>query len=170
MCRKIEANFGQPAAKFSQRRTERFSFLFSYVIWYPFSLWINLTTTFNRQCHCCWSINLSNWARTARIRSGNRSGGIISFWAARREWARFRLTFQKMTFSLAKHRILLLFLMTIWFRDILQNVQYSILLEVRMFRVFFIKRLVGLGVWFALWVREVPGSNPGPALNSFIFL
>ena len=22
-------------------------------------------------------------------------------------------------------------------------------------------RLVGLGVWFSLWVREVPGSNPG---------
>ena len=25
-------------------------------------------------------------------------------------------------------------------------------------------RLVGLGVWFSLWVREVPGSNPGWAL------
>ena len=24
--------------------------------------------------------------------------------------------------------------------------------------------LVGLGVWFSLWVREVPGSNPGRAL------
>ena len=24
-------------------------------------------------------------------------------------------------------------------------------------------RLVGLGVWFSLWVREVPGSNPGRA-------
>ncbi len=26
-------------------------------------------------------------------------------------------------------------------------------------------RLVGLGVWFSLWVREVPGSNPGRALS-----
>jgi hypothetical protein len=26
------------------------------------------------------------------------------------------------------------------------------------------KWLVGLGVWFSLWVREVPGSNPGRAL------
>ena len=25
--------------------------------------------------------------------------------------------------------------------------------------------LSGLGVWFSLWVREVPGSNPGWALN-----
>ena len=25
------------------------------------------------------------------------------------------------------------------------------------------QRLVGLGVWFSLWVREVPGSNPGRA-------
>ena len=25
--------------------------------------------------------------------------------------------------------------------------------------------LDGLGVWFALWVREVPGSNPGQALS-----
>ena len=25
--------------------------------------------------------------------------------------------------------------------------------------------LVGLGVWFSLWVREVPGSNPGRALQ-----
>ena len=37
--------------------------------------------------------------------------------------------------------------------------------------------LVGLGVWFSLWVREVPGSNPGQArfffslfLFSFSFL
>ena len=27
--------------------------------------------------------------------------------------------------------------------------------------------LVGLGVWFSLWVREVPGSNPGRAHNFF---
>ena len=27
--------------------------------------------------------------------------------------------------------------------------------------------LVGLGVWFSLWVREVPGSNPGRALQVF---
>ena len=27
-----------------------------------------------------------------------------------------------------------------------------------------INRLNGLGVWFSLWVREVPGSNPGWAL------
>ena len=27
--------------------------------------------------------------------------------------------------------------------------------------------LVGLGVWFSLWVREVPGSNPGRALSLF---
>ena len=29
------------------------------------------------------------------------------------------------------------------------------------------KWLVGLGVWFSLWVREVPGSNPGRALEFF---
>ena len=28
-------------------------------------------------------------------------------------------------------------------------------------------RLVGLGVWFSLRVREVPGSNPGRALSFF---
>ena len=28
-------------------------------------------------------------------------------------------------------------------------------------------RLVGLGVWFSLWVREVPGSNPGRAHQLF---
>ena len=27
--------------------------------------------------------------------------------------------------------------------------------------------LSGLGVWFLLWVQEVPGSNPGWALNSW---
>ena len=32
----------------------------------------------------------------------------------------------------------------------------------------FSKWLVGLGVWFSLWVREVPGSNPGRA-QLFVF-
>ena len=31
----------------------------------------------------------------------------------------------------------------------------------------FYQWLVGLGVWFSLRVREVPGSNPGRALNIF---
>ena len=30
-------------------------------------------------------------------------------------------------------------------------------------------RLVGLGVWFSLWVREVPGSNPGRAHFPLIY-
>ena len=30
--------------------------------------------------------------------------------------------------------------------------------------------LVGLGVWFSLWVREVPGSNPGRALILFFLV
>ena len=30
-----------------------------------------------------------------------------------------------------------------------------------------VRRLNGLGVWFSLWVREVPGSNPGWAHFSF---
>ena len=29
--------------------------------------------------------------------------------------------------------------------------------------------LVGLGVWFSLWVREVPGSNPGRALRFYFY-
>lgn len=29
------------------------------------------------------------------------------------------------------------------------------------------KRPLGLGVWFLLWVQEVPGSNPGGALLFF---
>lgn len=29
---------------------------------------------------------------------------------------------------------------------------------------------VGLGVWFLLWVQEVPGSNPGRARNFFFQL
>ena len=32
-------------------------------------------------------------------------------------------------------------------------------------RLFFVYRLVGLGVWFSLWVQEVPGSNPRQAQN-----
>ena len=30
--------------------------------------------------------------------------------------------------------------------------------------------LSGLGVWFLLWVQEVPGSNPGWALKPFIYM
>ena len=33
-----------------------------------------------------------------------------------------------------------------------------------------LQRLNGLGVWFSLWVREVPGSNPGWALSFWNFL
>ena len=35
---------------------------------------------------------------------------------------------------------------------------------------FLIQWLVGLGVWFSLWVREVPGSNPGRAQYFFVLL
>ena len=31
-----------------------------------------------------------------------------------------------------------------------------------------LQRLSGLGVWFLLWVQEVPGSNPGWALLPFL--
>ena len=33
--------------------------------------------------------------------------------------------------------------------------------KVMYFEPFLYKRLSGLGVWFLLWVQEVPGSNPG---------
>ena len=37
-------------------------------------------------------------------------------------------------------------------------------------RITFQPGLNGLGVWFSLWVREVPGSNPGWALQYFVIL
>ena len=41
-------------------------------------------------------------------------------------------------------------------------------LHCKRFRISFShRRLVGLGVWFSLRVREVPGSNPGRALSFF---
>ena len=39
--------------------------------------------------------------------------------------------------------------------------------DIKHFHKLMSKWLVGLGVWFSLWVREVPGSNPGRALEFF---
>ena len=46
------------------------------------------------------------------------------------------------------------------FDDLFFHIQIKYLFEIRISKTCS-SRLNGLGVWFSLWVREVPGSNPG---------
>ena len=50
-----------------------------------------------------------------------------------------------------------------WHTKLSLKVTYSICCSVESWKTL-LSWLVGLGVWFSLWVREVPGSNPGRAL------
>ena len=56
-----------------------------------------------------------------------------------------------------------------YFLSIVKMVGKSKFLEYVLSCEIFMHRLDGLGVWFSLRVREVPGSNPGRAQTSFRF-